>query len=80
MKSYVVVSVGEDGDCYITQMLADELTERLNENHWGKDVTFLATFPKRTVNLQENGVGIYIIEGDYIKPRPKQVITAYELD
>ena len=79
MKSnYIVVSVSEDGDVYMSTLTEDTLKERLNEDYWGREVQFL-TPGTRSRNLMENGCGIYIIKGEIVTPRAKEVVTQWEV-
>ena len=78
MSEYIVISCSEDGEVYMNTYSAEALKKNLNEDYWGRDVEFL-TSPPRTRRLGETEVGIFIIKGDFVSPRAKEVVTQWQL-
>ena len=79
---YFVITTNEDGDVYFRQMEKDELVEGLSPDKDG-----VAEIPAKEVRTEvkgftalRDGPGIYIIKGKLVAPKPKKVITAFEVD
>jgi hypothetical protein len=78
MKSnYIVITIGE-GDIYMETLTEDELTERLNDQTYGEEPTFLKPDDK-WMNLMESQGGTYIIKGEFVTPKVKEVVTQWEV-
>lgn len=73
---YVVIRFNEDGDpASVEQMSGDTLRERLKEGYWGERPKF--AHPGSPIH--ESFVGLVIVRGEIIEPRPVQVATEYDL-
>ena len=74
MKSYIVLSISEDGDYDMQRLSGDVLTQRLNEEYYGIN----SIIPDVPNNI-EHVSGIIIIEGDIVVPMSLQTIVNWEL-
>ena len=78
MSEYIVIRCTEDGEVYMNTYSAETLKKNLNEDYWGRDVQFLKSPPSGGA-LGETEVGIFIIKGEIVSPRVKEVVTQWEL-
>lgn len=77
-REYVVIYLNEDGDRpSVEQMSGVELRKRLKEKYWGERVKFAEDGPSRVET--EYFVGLIIVKGQIVQPRPVQVTTEYDL-
>lgn len=77
MKTYIVMSFGEDGDPPSFDQLTEvELQERLREKYYGDRPVFAEPGKKFEPS---RFIGVLIIKGEIVKPKPKTVVTEYEL-
>jgi hypothetical protein len=77
MQTFVVISFNEDGDPpSVQEMSKDELQKRLKEQYYGSRPVFAE--PGQEIN-PDRFVGLIVIEGKIIKPKPVQVATEYDL-
>jgi len=77
MKDYVVIRFNEDGDLpAVEELTADQLRTRLKEDYWGARPVFAE--PGQRVD-GASFVGLIIIEGRIVKPRPVEVAVEYDL-
>lgn len=77
MKNYVVIGFNEDGDLpSVEELTADQLRTRLKEHYWGERPVFAE--PGQSVG-GDSFVGLVIIEGRIVKPRPVEVAVEYDL-
>ena len=75
MTYFVIHNI--DGDTYVDVLSAQELTERLNENYYGRSVEFLDTVSNHDTNYW--GDGHLIIKGEIVIPKPVETVTKYEV-
>lgn len=73
--TYFIIS-NSDGDTSVTPMTESELLDALGEDYWG-DVDFLKNLAENDTNYW--GGDILIIKGSMVIPKPKAVVTSYEL-
>lgn len=77
-REYVTIYLNEDGDrASVEQMSGSELRKRLKEQYWGARVRFADSGPSRVET--EYFVGLIVIRGQVVEPRPVQVATEYDL-
>ena len=74
MKSYIVLSISEDGDYDMQRLSGDVLTQRLNEEYYGNN----SIIPDVPNNI-ENVSGIIIIDGDIVVPVSLQTLVNWVL-
>lgn len=75
----VVLYFNEDGDVpSVNQMSKEEFLSRLEENYWGENPKFADMKPGWTIDT-DSFVGLVVIEGKVIVPKPVQVATKYEI-
>lgn len=72
----IVISGTRDGDKYIYRMTKHELLSKLKERHWGEDVKFADA---GTVPELDGFVGLIVIKGDVVAPRPIDVVKEWDL-
>jgi hypothetical protein len=72
----LVISCGEDGDKTLARLTKAELCDRLDEQWYGEDPQFAS--PSAVPDL-ERFVGLIIIDGDIIAPKPVEKVTRYKL-
>jgi hypothetical protein len=79
MDEYFVLYCSDDGTTLLCKFTEDGLKKALAEGDFGRDMPILTWDTKcDQINLQER-YGLYILKGPLITPRPKQVVTAWEL-
>lgn len=76
MSDNFFVICNSDGDTSVTQLSKEELLKKLEEKYWG-NIEFLEKINERDTNYW--GKNILIIKGDIISPKPKTVITSYDV-
>lgn len=78
--SYFVVSTNEDGDVYFEKLDEQELLERFNpqddDRYYGDRVPTIPT--AKWLNLREKG-GLFVIKGDFVTLKPKEVVQEWEI-
>jgi hypothetical protein len=83
MKIYTVTYANEDGDVSVALMTETVLMKRLNEHHWGNDVTFVTSaILEKESNpncWSRTGASLLIMEGSLVVPKPVSVVTQYKL-
>ena len=80
MDQIIVVSCSEDGDIGMRVMSEADFLKRLNEGDFGNPPKLLNwSNPSHGYeNLQERE-GSYVIRGQFVEPKPVQVVTQYKL-
>jgi hypothetical protein len=77
--SYFVVSTS-DGDVYFEQIDEQELLKRFNpkddDRYYGDRVPTAPT--EKSINLHAEG-GFFIIKGDFVTLKPKEVVQEWEI-
>jgi hypothetical protein len=87
VSKYFVISVSEDG-IYVEAMTKEELERELQqeiEDYEGDGPQYLDALPEAGVDewnrvLQTNERLKLIIKGKIVVPKPRQVVTRYEID
>lgn len=77
VDKYTVIYFTEDGDANASILSRDELEARLSQHYWGDKPRIAAT----EADLREIGhsfVGIVILAGAPIQPKPVEIATRYE--
>ena len=77
MSENFFVICNSDGNTSVTQLSKEELLKQLEEEYWGDIVEFIEKINETNTNYW--GDNILIIKGDIISPKPKTVITSYDL-
>jgi hypothetical protein len=72
----LVISCSEDGDKSLHRLTKAELCDRLDEQWYGESPAFA---PPGTVPNMDTFVGLIIIEGDIVVPKPVEKVTRYQL-
>jgi hypothetical protein len=72
----IVINCTEDGDRHVSRLTKAEFLWKFKSDHWGKKPKFA---PAGSVPDMSLFVGIIVIDGDIVVPRPVQVVTEYEL-
>jgi hypothetical protein len=81
---YFVIYSSEDGDVSIEAMDKQQLMESISPDATGysemRPDEIKNSIDRDRVNLQEDGVGYYIIKGSLVTPKPVTTVTKYEID
>lgn len=72
-----VLYCSEHGDHYLNQMTEAQLEKKLNDEDWGQDVQFLD--PSVPGFRLEQAVGIIIIKGEVVVPKPMRQVTQWKV-
>ena len=79
-KEYFVIS-NMDGDTIVQHLTKEELLNALGSdeesNEFGPDLGFIENLKKGDTN--EWGYNILIIKGEIVIPKPKKIITAFDV-
>ena len=75
-KMIVVIYCNEDGDTSIYRMPKSEFLQKLKLHHWGEDPKFA---PTGTVPNLDHFVGLVVVDGDVVEPKPIQTVTEFTL-
>jgi hypothetical protein len=77
-NSYLVIWTTSD-DMFTVHLTEEEILGRLNDpdDNWG-ELRFLDKMPDKNVEQWPTN-SMLIIRGDIVVPKPKQVVTEYEL-
>ena len=79
MNSYIVISGTPDG-AYMNVYTEEQLTQKLNDGHFGEHPVFCDAPPRRYAgSLRENGVQYFIIKGEFVLPKEEKVVTEWKL-
>jgi hypothetical protein len=78
MDNYFVISKSE-GDTFVVCISKQILLERIEEEYYGRNITFLDKLPAN-VNTNYWNNCVLIIKGKVVEPVEKTVVTEYDID
>lgn len=83
---YYVIQAGEGG-VGVEELTKEELLKHLNDEdpYWGSDAEFSDSLPQERYGRESRSWdmrstrGVVIVKGEIVVPKPKQVVTEFEI-
>ena len=74
-ESYFIIAGSEDGGCHMERVSKEECLQRISGDYYGSRRKILNRLPEDICNFTD----LVIIKGEIIVPKPKTVVTEYEI-